>query len=331
MSEATVTIAPRRSWPSLLGTAAAMFLGGVLLVAAGAKALDPSAFAAQIRLEKLDFWLPATVLALLALALEAGLGAALLLAVRRLWVLVPAALLVVFFLFLTGRDYWLAAHGLRDPAAGCGCFGNLVERTPAEAFRMDVLLLALPIGLAFIGRRRGGSGFPSRRAAVAVIAAVGTAAFAWQAPALPLDDLATRLRPGREVADLCAGEGVQRTCLTGVVPELAQGRHLVVLADLDSGAFTGEIDRLNRYAQSARDGDAPDLYVLSAATPDEQRAFFWKWGPAFELREAPPELLKPLYRTLPRSFLVADGEVVATYSGVPPLAQFAAGAPAQPS
>ena len=40
-------------------------------------------------------------------------------------------------------------------------------------------------------------------------------------------------------------------------------------------------------------------------------------APAFELREAPLGLLRPLYRTQPRVFLVVDGIVEATWSGYP--------------
>lgn len=315
-----------------MGTAGAVVLGAVLLVAAAAKALDPSAFAEQIRREGLDLLLPAGVLTLVALALEAGLGTALVLGVRRLWVLVPSALLVAFFLVLTGRDWWLTARGLRDPAA-CGCFGNLIERTPAEAFRMDLLLLALPLALAFVGRSaaRRGRRFPPARTAVAAIAAVAVAVFAWRAPALPLDDLATRLRPGKAVAELCTGDGGGRVCLATVAPELASGRHLVVLADLDDPAFTAAVDRLNGYARDARDGLAPPLWVVHGGTPEGQRVFYWTWGPIFEVREAPAALLRPLYRSLPRSFLIEDGEVRATWSGLPPLARFDGARPPGPS
>ncbi len=99
---------PRAPSSSLLwwvGTFAGAFLGCVLLFAVWAKMLDPTAFADQIRLEKLDFLLSAQAVALIALALEAGLGLALLFGVRRNWVLIPATLLVAFFLFLTGRAW----------------------------------------------------------------------------------------------------------------------------------------------------------------------------------------------------------------------------------
>jgi hypothetical protein len=57
-----------------------------------------------------------------------------------------------------------------------------------------------------------------------------------------------------------------------------------------------------------------------------ERLFFWKWGPTFKIVEAPAELLRPLYRRLPRSFAVQDGRVTATFPGLPPLPK-TAGAP----
>jgi uncharacterized membrane protein YphA (DoxX/SURF4 family) len=304
-----------------LGTFGGAVLGCVLLVAVWAKMMDPASFAEQIHTEGLDFLVSAQAVALIALALEAGLGLALLLGLRRLWVLIPAALLVAFFLSLTGRAWWLAAHGLRDASASCGCFGNLVQRTPAEAFWQDLAMLVPPLLLAFVGRERRGARFPALRTVMAVVGALAVAGFAWKSPELPVDDLATRLYPGVAVKEICAGAGETRVCLNSIVPELASGRHVVVMAKLDDPQLTQGIDALNAYAG---DRSHPALWVLSPTTPEEKRAFFWKWGPAFEIREAPPEMLRPLYRRLPRSFVVEDGKVTRTFGGLPPLSQLAA-------
>lgn len=299
-----------------MGTLAGAFLGCVLLFAVWAKALDPAAFAEQIRVEGLDFALPAQAVALIALALEAGFGLALLLGVRRMWVLVPGAVLVAFFLALTGRAWWLAEQGLLVDAS-CGCFGNLVQRTPAEALWQDLLLLVPPLVLAFLGRDRHARGFPPWRTAAAIGGALAVVAFAWKAPELPLDDLATRLRPGVEIGEICAGSEADRICLGSLVPELREGRHTVVMALLDDPQLTDAMDSLNAYAGNAGN---PTLWLLAAVTPEQHRAFFWKWGPAFQIREAPAELLRPLYRRLPRAFAVNDGRVTQTFSGMPPFA-----------
>jgi uncharacterized membrane protein YphA (DoxX/SURF4 family) len=306
---------PARSLAWWVGTLAGVFLGAVLLFSVWAKAIDPAAFAAQIHAQGLDRMLPAGVMALAALLLEAAIGLALLLGVRRLWILVPALLLVVFFVALTGRSYWLAAHGLNNDDASCGCFGNLVQRSPAQAFWQDALLLIPAALLAWSGRPRGGRGVPPWRTALVGAFTLGVIVLAWKAPELPLDDLATRLKPGAEIKSLCTGGSNNSVCLDSVAPGLDHGDHLVVLADLDDPAAGKEVGALNRYASSP---GAATVWVLTSSTPARQRAFFWKFGPAFKVAEAPPELLRPLYRRLPRSFLVHDGRVTETFAGLPP-------------
>lgn len=312
------------SWRWWLGTAAAVFLGAIYLVAVYAKAIAPGAFVTQIETEGLDFLVPAVAVAFVALAVEAAVGVALLANLRRLWVLVPTALLTLFFLGLNTRAWWLDARGLREDAAGCGCFGNLVDRTPAEALVQDLLILGVPTLLVFLGRPRVGRRFPPLRTALVLLAALAVPLFAWKAPELPLDDLATRLKPGVEIAALCSGREDTRICLDTLVPELTVGEHLVVLTTLDDETFLAAVDRFSDYAlaagTAAAEGDgAPPLWVLAPGTEEEHRAFFWSHGPAFELREVPQTVLAPLYRRLPRSFRVEGGTVTETWSGLPPL------------
>ncbi|HVT58136.1 MAG TPA: MauE/DoxX family redox-associated membrane protein [Thermoanaerobaculia bacterium] len=314
-----------RFWAGTIGGAA---LGAVLLVAAWAKAIDPVSFADQVRAEGLADWLPAGAVAMAALALEAGLGMALLLGVRRPWVLVPATLLIASFLVLTGRAYWLATHGVRSEAGSCGCFGNLVERTPAAAFWQDLALLVPLLLLAWTGRQQRGRALARGRTVVVAAFTAAVLLFAWRAPALPLDDLATRLKPGAEIAKLCAGGGDQKACLDSVAPELDRGQHLVVLADLDDPALGAAVRALNAYAAAP---GAPTVWMLHGGSEARQRAFFWKWGPAFKVAEAPLKLLRRLYRRLPRSFEVKDGRVTATYAGLPPLPQLPPLAPIAPA
>lgn len=306
-------------WLRGLGLAGAVFLGAVLLLAAWAKMIHPVGFAATIKAEGLDRILPAMPMALLALAVEIALGAALFLGVRHKGVLLPATLLVAFFLFLNGRAWWQEAHGLRSADASCGCFGNLLERTPAEAFWQDALLLVPALLLSFVGRGRHGE-LPRVRLSLAAAATLAGLFFAWKAPELPLDDWATRLRVGSKLADLCAGRGPQRVCMTYVLSEAQEGTHVVVMADLTAEAFQRQVSMLNDYAIANR---GPRLWVISANSQEDMTRFRWSNGPAFEIREAPSSLLAPLYRNLPRAFLVQDGEVTATYRGLPPLAELA--------
>ena len=302
-----------------LGLIGGWILGAVLLFAAWGKGIDPERFAEQIRYEGLELLLPAALLAALMVALEAGLGAALLLGMRQRWIVLPASALVALFVFLTSRTYWRFSQGLIDESEACGCFGNLVARSPAVAFWQDLLLLVPPMVLIWLGgrvSRRGGRLLPATAAAATLAGGI----LAWAAPSLPLDDLATRLRPGVDVADLCAGsiedEG-SRLCLPTLMLELLEGEHLVTIGDLEDEGFGPLVEGLNRLT---REGGVP-FRVITASEQLAQTAFFWQWGPAFEIREVPEALLRPLYRELPRSFRVVDGRVEETWPGLPPGVQ----------
>ncbi len=187
---------PKRNWRAIFGIAGCMILGAILLVAAWSKATELLAFAEEIHADGLDFFLSAKTVALIALALEAGLGLALLLGIRRLWLLAPAGLLVLFFLFLNGRNYWLVSHGLRKESSSCGCFGSLLARTPGDAFWQDLLMLLPPLMLALWGRDTGGRSWPRARLALAAISAVAVVGFALKTSDLRLIDVATQSRPG---------------------------------------------------------------------------------------------------------------------------------------
>ncbi len=314
-------------WPGRLGYLGAAFLGGVLLVAAYSKAIDPEAFAQQIVREGLALFGSPFAWAVGMVAVEVGLGVALLLNLRRRSVLVAATLLVGLFVFLTARTYWRAAYGLLTPEelASCGCFGNLIERTPAEAFWQDLLMLVPALALAWVGRPAFAgttAGVPGRRrsrvatalAGVAALAALVGGTFAALAPGLPLDDLATRLRPGTALTEICAGAEEERICLDGIVHGLGSGSHWVVLADIRAADFPALAESLNRYTLLGRQ---PAIAVLADFSQDERMELFWRVAPAFELHELPPAMLRPLYRKLPRTFFVEEGRVTRTFPGLP--------------
>ena len=179
---------------TFVGRAGTIFLGGVLLVAAWGKAIDLLAFSQQIHTEGLDFLFSARTVAIAALALEAGLGTILLFGVRRLWILIPAALLVGFFVFLNARNYWLVSRGLRSPSESCGCFGSLVHRTPGQALWQDLVLLVPALALSFTGRRSRAP-FPRLRLLLAVAAAAVLPAYALRISDIRMIDITTQAAP----------------------------------------------------------------------------------------------------------------------------------------
>ena len=148
---------------------------------------------------------------------------------------------------------------------------------------------------------------------VVAVLTLGGLGLAHAAPNLPLDDLATRLKPGVTLAELCAGVGDARVCLGDLLPELTRGSHWIVLADPARDDFGAIAERLNAHTLARRE---PPVTALADITAEQQNAIFWRHAPAFDLHETPAALLRPLYRTLPRSFLVVEGRVVKTESGV---------------
>src|ERR1051326_3106161 len=202
------------------GVVAASLLGAVLLLAAYAKAIDPQGFAVRLR----DMVpLPGAIAypgALLAAAFEAGLGGALLGGSRHTLVLFLTS--AAFLAFAGIMGWQLVRPG---GAAACGCFGQLLERTPRQAFYEDIGFVALS-GLAWLGRTARSEVLHPGPSVLGVGAGV---ALALCAPWLPLDDQATALAPGASV---------EATQLDGIVPELRAGRHLVLLLDRAHPATT---------------------------------------------------------------------------------------------
>ena len=283
---------------TLVGTVGAVLLGLVLIFSAWAKALDPEGFA-QLIVER--GLMPASLAysaGVAMIAFEAALGACLLLNLRRPIVLVPVALMMLFFLALSA---WTWIYPTKETSS-CGCFGNLIASSPGQALARDVVLFGLAL-LAFLGRpRRPAAGW---RAALAAAAGVAFGAFALAAPALPLDNLATRLKPGVTAASLRIDE---------IIPELQDGTRLVLLLDRADEKTFGEVARINEKLALAR----PDA-VFGLARQDDVLAsqFQWTAGPAFDVRDAPQSMLKPFYRRLPRAFLVDRGTIVKVWEGIP--------------
>jgi len=289
----------------VVGSLAARFLGLVLLVAAWAKVIDPARFAGE--LSEMTGAPPAlaSLLALAVVGYEAGLGAALLAGWRAVPVLAATSATFVFFTGVVAYQMFFPS----ESGASCGCFGMLLERTPAQALTEDVVLVAVS-GLAWIGRTAAA---PRSRLAVAAVAALAAVGLGLAAPSLPLDDHATALAPGMSV---------DATGLGDAVPELATGRHLVLLLDRADPDTVAAVGPLNQ-GLGLPGGKTP---VVGVAAEDAALAaqFLWTAGPAFEVRSVSPAMLRRLYRTLPRSALLDDGRVVATWNGFPPPAAQAA-------
>jgi uncharacterized membrane protein YphA (DoxX/SURF4 family) len=284
-----------------VGHAGRILLGLVFLLAGVLKALDPDEFARQMGGYGL---LPAGAAAAAApilIGLEIVLGACLL---AGAWPTAAAAaggaLLVLFVL--------VEAYGLaQGRTEACGCFGAYVQRTPGQVIIEDLVFLGFA-ALASWGLR-GWRGLRARRAALTagLSAALGFG-FVFASPSLPLDPIVTRLAPGRSLGDLGLG---------AALPRLAEGRHLVALLDVTDPGAAKWAAGLNDLADDPR---LPPILGLTPAGEEAIAAFLWSAAPAFDIRPVDRTVLKPLYRRLPRCFLLQDGTVVSVHDGAPPRA-----------
>lgn len=286
----------------LLGHTGRILLGLVFLLAGVLKALDPDEFARQVAGYGLMSAGTAQIAAPLLIGLEILLGACLLFGA---WpVAAAAAGGVLLVLFIAIEAYGMA----QGRTEACGCFGAFVQRTPGQVIAEDLLFI-LFAALAIWGLR-GWRGL-SARAAVAVAALSGALGlgFAYASPRLPLDPILTRLAPGATLKTM----GLETR-----LPSLAEGRHLVVILDVSDPRATDAAARLNNLAADPR---VPPILGLTPADEEAIAAFGWSAVPAFEVRQVDREALKPLYRRLPRYFLLEAGKVVSVHDDAPPRAE----------
>ena len=291
-----------RRWRRGVGHLGRVAIGLVLLVAGVLKGLDPAEFAHQVAGYGLLEPRLSSVIAPALIVLEITLAVALLAgAWPRLSVLLS---LVLLFGFIGIEAYGLSV----GRTEACGCFGAYVQRTPAEVIGEDLLFAGLAL-LALWGLA-GWAGVRARRAATALAATVVLSiVFVVASPSLPIDAYVTRLSVGKSLKDLD---------LKDRVPVLAAGRHLVVLLDVsDPGA--AEIAAVFN-AMAARPG-APGIVGLTPSTEQEIDTFLWSAVPAFEIHRVDRDVIKRLYRKLPRCFLIDGGRVTAVYDGAPPAAE----------
>jgi uncharacterized membrane protein YphA (DoxX/SURF4 family) len=287
------------AWRRAAGHLGRLTLGVIFLAAGILKGLDPAEFAHQVAAYGILGGQTADLAAPALIVLEIVLGAALFAGLRPSLAGLASALLLLFFIAVE-------AYGLMaGRTESCGCFGAYVHRTPAEVIGEDLLFVGLA-ALSIWGLW-GWAGMRQRRAAAVLAAAIVLAsAYVIASPFLPIDDYVTRLRAGRTLADLD---------LAARLPQLQQGRHLVALIDV-TDPHAPEIAKALELLAS-RPG-APAVLGLTPATEQEIDTFLWTAVPAFEIKSVDRDVLKRLYRRLPRYFVVDSGRVAAVYDGAPP-------------
>ena len=270
----------------------------VFLFAALLKALDPQSFREQIAMYGI-FPDLAGFAAWTLIIVEIGLATAL---IVNLFPRVVPLLMIGLLVFFIGITWYGMSIGLGE---NCGCFGNLVHRGPEQVIIEDALMIiALLFAAVVLWSHRGRRLVP--RLAVTVAAAAGAALLTGTSAALPVDDLVTQLRPG---ASLTAWP------VDGLYgKDLNKGTHVVFLFTVESETIGADVQAMNAIAQRAEVTSPVGLIV--DGTEHLTRLMF-EYAAAFPVAAIEPRFARPLYRTLPRVFVLEDGVVTHTWSELP--------------
>jgi hypothetical protein len=275
-----------------------ILVGLVILAAALMKALDPLSFQEQIALYGIfpDLSnLAAWTLIIVEVTLACGLFV-------NLYPRILPALGIVLMLFFIGITLYGMSIGLGE---NCGCFGNLVHRGPEQVIVEDALMIIALLFSAIVLRSREQSAGAGRIAATlaGAVLAVGVTAFS---PQLPVDDFVTQLRPGAHFTAWPV-DGLYGK-------DLNKGTHVVFLFTVRSGNVGAQVEKMNAIVQREEVRSAVGLIIDGT---EHLSTLMFEYAAAFPVAAIEPRFARPLYRSLPRAFILRDGVVTQTWAGLP--------------
>jgi hypothetical protein len=284
-----------------------VFLGAVLILSGGVKALDLNLFVRQIQSYGLMTHPQLTALAAWAITgLESLLGAALLVNYRpRQTIGLTFALLTVFTLLTL---YAVFQGGVED----CGCFGALVKRTPLQATIEDIILLLLCL-VAWNGGHVG-SLKPVGARALAVFSVAVMAAIVPFYSGLPSALVGDGSPEGAEIWTELQVEGIGGL-------DFGKDAHLVVLMSVGCQHCQEAVPELAMLMDELQ--EQPLAVVgLGQDSLEDVRGFVAEWAPPYPIGRIDSGSFWTLLADveLPRIFLVTGGRAVAVWDTVIPTA-----------
>lgn len=270
----------------------------VFLLAALMKALDPRAFIEQIAAYGI-FPDLAPVAAWTLIVSECILAAGLLVNLYPRVVPLLTSALLVFFIGIT---VYGMSIGLGE---NCGCFGNLYHRGPEMVILEDTLMLIGLIFAAVVLWKQKVEHVMPRLAFALGVGALSALVTAFS-PAIPADDFVTQLSPGQRF-ETWPVDGLYGK-------DLNAGTHVVFLFTIDDPAIAAQVERMNAIAQQDAVASAVGLIIDGT---EHLTALMFEYAAAFPVAAIEPRFARPLYRTLPRVFVLHEGTVMRTWSELP--------------
>ena len=232
-----------------------ILMGLVFLVSGLIKVWEPVLFYWEVvpftqLLGMVKFWQQAAQVILLLAPFECALGLALLANWRPRLTFPVAVVLMVFFIGLMVHAWNAGA------TENCGCFGTLVDRSPAEAAVEDGVMLALLLFGWWGARSLPSWRFSGRLVGAGMVLslAVGCIQFFPDKARLAESDL----KPGVELTGLNP---------QGLDVDVMKGEYLVELMSPRCGHCIDAVPKLNRLVDEA---DLPPLIALNTFAQDSQ-------------------------------------------------------------
>ncbi|MBW2108383.1 MAG: hypothetical protein JRI36_06955 [Deltaproteobacteria bacterium] len=292
-------------------------VGLVFVAAALVKSSDMELFVRQIRAYGIVVDRPLVVIgAWVLVAMELGLGAALMTGFRPRGMLCATTVLLLFFFGITG---WAWFSGTADE---CGCFGAWFERTPGQAAVEDLVLVAATLlAWACLGDVRGARTSWKKWTVVAATVAGLALPAAFGLP--PVSENA------RSSVEFSSGN-LGHFAIEGVDPlALHTGTYLVVIMGTGCEHCRASVPQINALA------DTPGLPPIIALCMDDEPArtrFVQEFGASFRLGKISEDVFWRLLgdAEMPRTLLTRNGRIERSWDGKIPEAEAIAHAVAQP-
>ncbi|MFZ1730241.1 MAG: MauE/DoxX family redox-associated membrane protein [Bacteroidota bacterium] len=275
-----------------------IIVGLVFLLAAFMKALDPQSFQQQIAsfgifpsLSMVAAW----TFIIVEVALAAGL-------IVNFYPRIVPILTIAMLIFFIGITLYGMAVGLGE---SCGCFGNLVHRGPEQVIIEDALMIIALIFASVVIWSRQSTLQPWRIAVVVAAAAIAGSVTAFS-PYLPVDDFVTQLRPGAHFTAWPV-DGLYGK-------DLNKGTHVVFLFTVESDKIGLEVEKMSEIAQQEKVKSAVGLIIDGT---EHLTTLMFEYAASFPVAAIEPRFARPLYRALPRVFILRNGVVTHTWSELP--------------
>ncbi len=276
-----------------------IIVGIVFIVASILKAFHPVGFAGQIT----DYHvLPASTSMYVAwffIVAEFVLAVALIVNLKSK-ISIPLMMLVLLaFMSLT---VYTMMKGINT---NCGCFGNVVHRTPDQVILEDSLMfVALLFSFIIMRSDKQEKGFSGKLISVGLsfMLIVGITAFH---NALPVDSIVTELKEGKQFASWPT---------ENLFMDLNKEQRVVFLFSTSGAGIDKIIPTMNAIAQTEK---MPSTIGLITDGTQQLSTLVFQYGVAFPVGALEPRFAKSLYRTLPRTFILDNGVVKKVWNGVP--------------